>query len=222
VIGEHGRSKSRATGPAPIRLRPLRFLPRMSEDPRIAHRILRKPCEHPWGQMRVPRYDRFEPASARASASMRRVRGWDTSVELALRRALWRRGLRYRLHAVGLPGKPDIIFPTEKVAVFCDGDFWHGRDWPKRRARLARGSNPEYWIPKIKANRIRDRRVDKRLAASQWRGIRVWESDIREDAEKVARRIERILAGTRRLESRWPSCPLGKQGRADTLGRHAR
>jgi len=147
--------------------------------------------------MRVPRYDRFEPASARTSASMRRVRGRDTSVELALRRALSKRGLRYRLHAMDLPGKPDIVFPKEKVAVFCDGDFWHGRDWAKRRTKLAQGSNPEYWIPKINANRRRDRRVDKLLAALQWRGIRIWESEIRGDSERVASRIARILARVR-------------------------
>ena len=149
------------------------------------------------GQVRVPTYDGFEPASAKASASMRRVRGRDTSLELALRRALWKRGLRYRLHVASLPGTPDIVFPTERIAVFCDGDFWHGRDWPSRRDKLARGSNPDYWIPKIKANRRRDRRVDRLLAALQWRGVRVWESEMRREPERVANRIARVLARAR-------------------------
>jgi DNA mismatch endonuclease (patch repair protein) len=166
----------------------------------IPHPVQEESRAHLWDRVRVPRYDRFEPASARASDSMRRVRGRDTSVELALRRALWKRGLRYRLHAAGLPGTPDIVFPTERVAVFCDGDFWHGRDWVRRRAKLARGSNSEYWIPKIKANRRRDRRVDRLLAALQWRCVRVWESEIRREPGRVASRIARVLARARQSQ----------------------
>ena len=179
-------------------LRWSRFSPRMSDGSGISRAILQSSRVLPWaGQVRVPRYDSFEPASAKASASMRHVRGRDTSLELALRRALWKRGLRYRLHVASLPGTPDIVFPTERIAVFCDGDFWHGRDWPSRRDKLARGSNPDYWIPKIKGNRRRDRRVDRLLVALRWRGVRVWESAIRRDPERVANRIARVLARAR-------------------------
>jgi len=69
--------------------------------------------------------------------------------ERALRSALWRRGFRFRLHQRELPGKPDLVFRSSSLCVFCDGDFWHGRDWQKRRLRLESGSNREYWVAKI-------------------------------------------------------------------------
>src|SRR5262245_10843959 len=99
---------------------------------------------------------------------MRRNTSRNTRPELLLRRALWELGARYRLHLDNLPGRPDIVFPSAKVAVFCDGDFWHGRNWQARRRRLAHGSNADYWIPKILANRARDRRVSRQLSDLGW------------------------------------------------------
>lgn len=137
----------------------------------------------------VPRFEDFQPASETASRIKRRNRGKDTKAELVLRRSVWRLGLRYRLHRNDLPGKPDLVFPRDKVAVFCDGDFWHGRNWRERKRRLKRGSNPGYWIPKIEANMARDRRQAQSLRRGGWRVVRLWETDILKDPSRAASRV---------------------------------
>ena len=114
-----------------------------------------------------PRYSSFRPSSESASRIKRSVRSRDTKPELLLRRALWAKGLRYRLHRKDLPGKPDIVFPRQKVAVFCDGDFWHGRDWPALKQKLCRRANPDYWIPKIQSNIEHDTRSAEKLELPQ-------------------------------------------------------
>lgn len=142
---------------------------------------------------RTPQYRDRRPSSAQASRAMAGNRSRDTTPELALRRALWARGLRYRLHASDLPGRPDIVFRSQRVAVFCDGDFWHGRDWDDRRQRLRQGANADYWVPKIQSNIARDARCDGELAELGWSVIRLWESDIRRDPEAAADRVEEAL-----------------------------
>jgi DNA mismatch endonuclease (patch repair protein) len=86
-------------------------------------------------------------------------------------------------------GRPDIVFVRQQVAIFCDGDFWHGRSWGKRKAHLSRGSNPGYWIAKIERNIYRDGQVDEALRGQGWRVIRFWESDIRKSPDAVAGEI---------------------------------
>jgi DNA mismatch endonuclease (patch repair protein) len=110
-----------------------------------------------------------------------------------LRRALWRLGLRYRKNVKSLPGKPDIVFFRNKVAIFCDGDFWHGREWPKLRAKLKRGSNSNYWLQKIRSNIERDRRNQALLEKSGWLVIRLWESDIKRSPEITAALLKKRL-----------------------------
>jgi len=106
-----------------------------------------------------------------------------------LRSALHRAGLRFRLHRRGLPGTPDMVLPRHRIAVFADGDFWHGRlGIPK--------SNQAYWRAKFRANRARDRRADRQLAASGWRVARVWESDISADPAACAARILSLAGRT--------------------------
>ena len=129
--------------------------------------------------MAAPSFRHRRSASEKASAAARGAsKKSGTKPELALRRALWRAGLRYRKNVVSLPGKPDIVFKGARVAVFCDGDFWHGRDWPGRRARLAEGHNSDYWIAKIERNMERDRRNNEELARMGWTVVRVWEGDV--------------------------------------------
>ena len=77
----------------------------------------------------------------------------DTRCEVMLRRSLWAAGCRYRKHLPDLPGRPDVVFTRAKLVVFCDGDFWHGRDWESRSQKLSRGSNSDYWLAKIQRNR---------------------------------------------------------------------
>lgn|SRR5579863_667092 len=124
------------------------------------------------------------------SRLMARVRRTGTGPELALRRALRRKGLPYRA-GVGrsLPGSPDVAFKRHRVAVFVDGCFWHGCP---RHGTIPR-TNTVFWLTKILTNRRRDRRVTRALRLSGWRVVRVWEHDIRANADKVASRIERQL-----------------------------
>lgn len=126
------------------------------------------------------------------SEAKRAIRATDTRPEIRLRKELWARGQRYRKNAAFLPGSPDLVFLGKKVAVFVDGDFWHGRNWPKRRERLKR--NREYWIRKIEGNIARDKRVDRELEHSGWTIVRLWSTDIMKDASAAAERVEGVLA----------------------------
>ena len=134
------------------------------------------------------------PASSRASAAARgSSRKSGTRPELLLRSALWKSGLRYRKNDRTVPGKPDIVFKGTRVAVFCDGDFWHGRNWEERRAKLECGHNPEYWTAKIERNMERDKTICQTLVDKGWIVVRVWESDIRKDLQQVVEHIKSIV-----------------------------
>jgi len=98
-------------------------------------------------------------------------------------------GLRFKKNVTTLLGTPDIVFPSHRVAVFCDGDFWHGRYWTTRRRRLSSGTNADYWIKKIEANRRRDSMVSRRLKLGGWRVVRVWESEIHQKLPILAEMI---------------------------------
>ncbi len=113
---------------------------------------------------------------------------------MALRKALRERGLRYRLHAGDLPGKPDIVFRGKKVAIFVDGDFWHGRNWEERRRKLAQGANPDYWLQKIAYNMERDRSNTELLTGMGWRVLRYWERDVLGRAQSIAAEVHALLA----------------------------
>ena len=90
------------------------------------------------------------------------------------------------MHVKGLPGKPDIVFRKARVVVFCDGDFWHGRDWDALRAKLRKGSNASYWLSKIARNRETDALSTAALGELGWAVVRLWESDIRKDPDAAA------------------------------------
>jgi len=139
--------------------------------------------------MKTPSYKGLVPASEQASTAKRCTKGVNTHHESLLRRELWRRGCRYRKNVRALPGKPDIVFRTSKLAVFCDGDFWHGRRWRSLRQNLQRGANAPYWTAKIARNRERDREINKLLRDQGWRVLRFWESDILADPAAAAERI---------------------------------
>lgn len=137
----------------------------------------------------APRFEGFSPSSKRASTTAKAVRRTDGRAEVALRKALWTLGLRYRKNVTTLPGKPDIVFQKMRVAIFIDGDFWHGRDWDARLAKLRRGSNAPYWVAKINANMERDKRKTAELQADGWTVLRVWETDVVRAPSEVAERI---------------------------------
>ncbi len=102
--------------------------------------------------------------------------------ETILAKALWANGIRYRLNYKKLPGSPDIAITTKKVAVFVDGEFWHGFNWENRKNRLK--SNREYWLEKIEENIARDARNDKLLEDMGWEHLHFWERDVLKDTDK--------------------------------------
>src|SRR6185436_17209041 len=136
------------------------------------------------------RFSSYQASSTQASLTKRRVGRSTTKPELAIREALWRRGHRYRVNVRQIPGTPDIVFKSLRVVIFCDGDFWHGRNWSKRRLKLATGSNAEYWLAKISSNMARDRRTTRLLETAGWTVLRFWETDVIEHLPKIVRTIE--------------------------------
>jgi DNA mismatch endonuclease (patch repair protein) len=133
------------------------------------------------------RTDVFSPE--KRSAVMRAVKGANTKPELALRKALFARGLRYRLHAA-LPGKPDLVFPARRAVVFVHGCFWHGHDCA-RGARVPK-TNRAYWTAKIARNAARDAEHAAALTALGWRARVVWECELR-NIDRVANEVARWL-----------------------------
>ncbi len=150
-----------------------------------------------------PSYKGFVPASEAASRAKRANRKKDTVHEILLRRALWRLGVRYRKHVSRLPGNPDLVFARARVVVFCDGDFWHGRDWDRLKAQLERRHNAAYWLAKIGGNRERDRQRAAQLEQEGWSVLRFWETELMKDASAAAAAISdavraRLPANSRR------------------------
>lgn len=142
---------------------------------------------------RNPSYKGLTPASEAASRVKRANRKKDTAHEVLLRQALWQLGLRYRKHVSRLAGNPDLVFLRARVVVFCDGDFWHGRNWNQLKAQLRRRHNADYWLAKIARNRERDRQNTTVLEKEGWMVLRFWESDIKQDPAAVALAIRNVV-----------------------------
>lgn len=127
------------------------------------------------------------------SRIMSRIRAKETSLELnflaLLSAALYPKGYRYRKNYRPLIGKPDIVFVKQKVAVFLDGDFWHGYNFEKRKHRLPR----VYWRAKIERNVQRDKEVSRMLRKAGWKVLRFWEHQIKKDPSTVILKIEKKL-----------------------------
>jgi DNA (cytosine-5)-methyltransferase 1 len=135
---------------------------------------------------------------------MRRVRSQDTAPEMLLQKALRGAGVRFRTSVANLPGKPDIVIPSKRVAVFIDGDFWHGGQWRRRKLaslddQFRQTASRAYWLRKIRRNMDRDCKVSAALLAGGWSDVRLWEGDtLRDDAGSV----ERVMsAGDRSLRA---------------------
>lgn len=137
------------------------------------------------------------------SRIMSAVRSSGTKPEMALRRAVFRRGLRYRVHT-DLLGRPDLVFPRPRVACFVDGAFWHGGGWrergyPTMEAQFAGHPRRDWWIEKIRHNMERDQTVNSALEASGWKVLRFWDADVLADPDKAAAIVEReVRARSRR------------------------
>ena len=125
--------------------------------------------------------------------SMRGNRSKDTSIEVLLRKTLWHKGYRYRKNYKKLPGSPDIALTRQKVAVFCDSEFWHGKDWEAKKQRLQKGNNPDFWINKIESNIQRDHENDQKLIALGWTVIHFWGEEIKKSPDECVQVIEETI-----------------------------
>ncbi len=125
---------------------------------------------------------------AQRARCMSAIRGKDTKPEILLRKTLWHKGYRYRLKN-RLPGRPDIVFPTERVAVFVDGCFWHS--CPEHYQKPA--TNVAFWREKIRKNRQRDREVNALLKSEGWKVLRFWEHEVKNHPEACARQVIRAI-----------------------------
>ena len=108
--------------------------------------------------------DKLTPEQRRKA--MQSIHSKDTSIELCLRKALWEKGYRYRKNYKAIPGKPDIAITKYRIAIFCDSEFFHGKDWKSLRKILEKGNNSDLWINKIQKNIERDERINRELTTS--------------------------------------------------------
>ena len=146
--------------------------------------------------------------------NMKNIHGKDTKIEVILRKALWNKGYRYRKNYKKLPGSPDIVLTKYKIAIFCDGEFFHGKDWEILKLRLEKGKNPDYWIKKIEhnlkkrleksnnskywinkisRNKERDDEINKKLDFEGWTVIRFWGEDIKKHTDECAKVVEETI-----------------------------
>jgi len=124
---------------------------------------------------------------------MKNIRGKDTTIEVILRKALWEKGYRYRKNCRSLPGTPDIVLTKYKIAIFCDSEFFHGKDWEVLKPRLEKGDNGEFWVSKISRNKERDDEVNKKLLFKGWTVIRFWGDDIKRHTDECVKVIQEVI-----------------------------
>ena len=124
---------------------------------------------------------------------MKNIHGKDTKIEVILRKALWNKGYRYRKNYKKLPGSPDIVLTKYKIAIFCDGEFFHGKDWDTLKKRLEKSNNSKYWINKISRNKERDDEINKKLDFEGWTVIRFWGEDIKKHTDECAKVVEETI-----------------------------
>jgi len=134
--------------------------------------------------------DNMTPEQRRMTMS--RIRSRDTQIELAVRKELHKRGHRFRVNAAWLAGRPDIVFTRLRLAIFIDGDFWHGWKFECWSDKLA-----PYWREKISGNKARDRRNAAFLRGQGWRVVRFWEHDVEKNLQRCIKHIESIIVQLR-------------------------
>ena len=138
--------------------------------------------EYKKAKIKVPRFNEesgFYTTKMR-SKMMSKIRSKNTKPELLFRKALWRKGIRYRIYST-LPGKPDLSIKKYKLAVFIDGEFWHGYNWQERMKSIK--SNRRFWIPKIERNIQRDQEVNESLSNLGFTVFRFWSKEVLNDLD---------------------------------------
>ena len=137
------------------------------------------------------------------SWNMKYIHSKNTKIEVILRKALWNAGFRYRKNYEKLPGKPDIALTKYKIAIFCDGEFFHGKDWEVLKPKLEKGNNPDFWIKKITRNQQRDEEVNKQLLFMGWTVIRFWGNEIKKNPEQCVKVVEETIFDLMMEEGVW-------------------
>lgn len=127
--------------------------------------------------------------------NMQAIRSTGTKIEVMLAKALWHKGYRYRKNCKDILGKPDIVFRKYKIAIFCDSEFWHGKDFQKTGQRI--GTNKEFWKNKISKNRERDRKVTAQLEMMGWRVLRFWDTEIKKKLSSCIAEVEQNIEEVR-------------------------
>lgn len=140
---------------------------------------------------REPRF--HGTVTPRSHKTMSKIKGKDTKIEIQLRKALWHRGIRYRKNYKAVPGRPDIALTKYRIAIFCDSEFFHGKNWESQRARIGKGANADYWIKKISRNMERDVEKDQELKAMGWYVIHFWGNDIKKNLDDCIQTIEETI-----------------------------
>lgn len=116
--------------------------------------------------------------------NMQRIRSVNTLPEISFRKRLWKEGFRYRKNWKALPGKPDIVLVQERICIFIDGEFFHGKNWSnERKKKVTAGNNGEYWVSKIEKNIQRDREVNAELNGMGWKVLRFWSRDVLKETD---------------------------------------
>ncbi len=151
--------------------------------------------------------DRLTPEQRHKA--MMNIHSADTSIEVRLRKALWHKGIRYRKNAKGLPGTPDIAITKWKIAVFCDGSFWHGKDFNSKVI----GTHGEYWEAKIRRNMERDVEVNLKLKALGWIVLRFWGEDIDRRLADCVASVEKAVMQAKCPPGDLCGAPIGIQNK---------
>jgi len=133
----------------------------------------------------------FDLTSEQRHKNMSHIKSNNTSIEIQLRKALWHEGIRYRINLKTLPGKPDIAITKHKIAIFCDGEFWHGKNWETRKESIK--TNRDYWIPKIERNILRDNKNEKKLANLGWVILRFWGAEINKNLKDCVNEVKETI-----------------------------
>lgn len=124
---------------------------------------------------------------------MKAIKSKGTKIEELLGKALWSRGLRYRRNNKGVYGNPDFTFKKYKIAIFCDSEYFHGKDWENKKHRIK--TNTVFWHKKIERNIERDKLVNENLLKNDWQVIRFWGEDIKKNLDICVSKIEQAIEG---------------------------
>lgn len=138
--------------------------------------------------MKHPKHYDTDESTSKRMASVKLKKGRE---ETALAKVLWHKGIRYWLNYKKLPGSPDIAIKRYNIAIFVDGEFWHGKDWDSRKSKLIR--NKDYWVEKIEENISRDERVDMELTQLGWIPVHFWSKRVKQDANGCAEEIIELI-----------------------------